>query len=102
MSSGAPTDTGDRGPKFRAVRDAHVKFKRCRRERGQLLIGTGVASILPLVAAFRPDVVPLAVGALAFPAWAGLGLLTAAWALAEWLWYHRMVERADALRRPRR
>ncbi len=81
------------------MREAHLKFERYRRGRDRLLVATAIAGILPLVAAFRPDVVPPDIGALAFPAWVCLGLLTAGVALAEWLWYRSMVKRADALRR---
>ncbi len=99
MTTGAPTSPDDSSPQVRALRDAHLQFDRYRKARGQLFVATVIASGLPLAAAFRPDVIPTIVGALAFPAWAGLGLLTAGSALAEWLWYRRMVKYADELGR---
>jgi hypothetical protein len=99
MTIGEPAAPDDGTPQVRALRDAHQKLEWYRRARGQLLLATVIAGILPLVAAFRPGVFPPVVGALAFPAWAGLGLLTAGSALAEWLWYRRMVKHADALGR---
>ena len=99
MTSGPRAASDDSRPSANtALRDAQLKFERYRREGRRLLVATAVASVLPLVAAFRPDVVPLAVGALAFPAWAGLGLITVGYAVAERIWYRRMLDRADAAR----
>ena len=99
MTTGEPAAPGNSHPQVRALRDAQLQLERYRRARGQLLVATVIAGILPLLAAFRPEVIPPIVGALAFPAWAGLGLLTAGSALAEWRWYRRMVKHADALGR---
>jgi uncharacterized protein (DUF2062 family) len=94
MPINAPVDM-----RLRAVFEAGMCFARRRAQRRYLQIVLATSAILPTAAIWNQNLVPPMIVSVVLSAWAALFVLTHMAILSEWIWYQRMVQRADEVSR---
>jgi hypothetical protein len=90
LNAPAPVDL-----RLRALFEADLSYARRRAQRRHLQILLGTSVILPIAAIWNQDLIPPTIVWVVLSAWAALFVLTHMATLSEWIWYQRVVHRAE-------